>query len=91
MKLKEPREDGEEKMQMLHIYRVKQQQIKGTALDLLAGVFTRVGINVNVEGVDGICLAFYRLFIILQRVFSVVALPSLSPARRYVAPWWGCK
>lgn len=46
------------KMQMLQVYRVKQQQIKGTPLHriLLAGVFTRVGINVKVEGVDGSCV-----------------------------------
>lgn len=53
----------------------------GAALDLLAGVFTRVGMNVNVKGVDGICLAFYRLCMILQRFFfPVVTLPLLPPA-----------
>lgn len=57
----------------------------GAALDLRAGVFTRVGINVNVEGLDGICLAFYRLCIILQRVFFG-SNSSLTSARRHVAP-----
>lgn len=62
----------------------------GAVLNLRTGVFTRVRINVNVEGVDGIRLAFYPLCIILQHVFSVVtprSLPSAATPHRGGCKW----